>query len=318
VVGSLEEVGEGLRALRREGSPDQYVVGHLTPPGNSDPASLGTLAELARVLEETEVEEVVVASRLAPGRLRDLVTVCFERGAAVYVFPTALREADFFTETVRMGSCVLLRLHPARLEMPSLLVKRAVDLVLSITAIVVLLPLIGLVALAIKVDTPGPVFFRQERVGLGGRHFRMWKFRSMTADAERRLAEIEHLDIYGGNGPFKALNDPRITVVGRILRRTSLDELPQLLNVIRGDMSLVGPRPLPPSDVARFKPWHFDRLSVVPGLTGPWQVNGRNLITDFETIFRMEREYIAQWSLLLDLKIMFRTVGVVIRGEGAY
>jgi lipopolysaccharide/colanic/teichoic acid biosynthesis glycosyltransferase len=158
------------------------------------------------------------------------------------VFPSAARETDFYPEPVRMGDCVLLRLHPARLEVPALLVKRAVDLVFSTVALVVLLPLIALVALGIKLDTPGPVFFRQERVGLGGRRFRMWKFRSMTADAEAREAELAHLNIYG-DGTFKLRSDPRVTRAGRILRRTSLDELPQLINVLRGEMSLVGPRP---------------------------------------------------------------------------
>jgi exopolysaccharide biosynthesis polyprenyl glycosylphosphotransferase len=318
VVGSLEEVGVTLRKLRRQGSPDQYVVGHLTPQDQEDPASLGTIAALDRVLDEMEVAEVLVAAKLSAARMAELAAVCFERGAAVFVVPSAATDTDFFSEAVRMGDCPLLRLHPARLEMPKLLVKRAVDLVLSVVALVLLAPFITLVAVAIKLDSPGPVFFRHDRIGLGGARFRMWKFRSMAVDAEAQREAVQHLDISGGSGPFKAPNDPRVTRVGRLLRRTSMDELPQLLNVIRGEMSLVGPRPVPPCDVARFKPWHFARLSVVPGITGPWQVNGRNLITDFETIVQMEREYIAGWSLLLDARIILKTFGVVARGEGAY
>ena len=211
----------------------------------------------------------------------------------------------------------MLRLHPARLEFPALLAKRAFDLVIAGFALILFAPLMAVIALAIKLDSPGPVFFRATRVGLGGQLFHMWKFRSMYADAEAREQELAHLNIYP-NGTFKIANDPRVTRVGKLLRRTSLDELPQLFNVLLGNMSLVGPRPALPSDLDRYQPHHFQRLTVIPGITGPWQVAGRNLITDFETIIGMERQYIQTWSLLLDVKILLRTPGVVWRGEGAY
>jgi lipopolysaccharide/colanic/teichoic acid biosynthesis glycosyltransferase len=146
----------------------------------------------------------------------------------------------------------------------------------------------------------------------------MWKFRSMTHMAERRHDDVAHLNHYGDGRLFKAQNDPRITRVGRWLRRFSLDELPQLFNVIAGDMSLVGPRPPLPHEVKRYEARHFVRLSVVPGMTGPWQVGGRNLITDFEEVVRLEQAYVEQWSFRLDLKIMFKTIGVMLSGEGAY
>src|SRR5690606_39757959 len=163
-----------------------------------------------------------------------------------------------------------------------------------------------------------PVFFRQVRVGLGGRRFVMWKFRSMYIDSEEQHDDVLRLNAYPDRRLFKAPQDPRITRVGRILRRMSLDELPQLFNVLAGDMSLVGPRPPIPREVAEYEPHHFERLSVVPGITGPWQVGGRNLITDFEKVVRMEKAYIQSWSLLLDAKILLRTVKVVLSGEGAY
>jgi exopolysaccharide biosynthesis polyprenyl glycosylphosphotransferase len=317
LVGTLDEVGAALHGIRNPDHIDQYVVGHLAVDG-SDPSALGTLDDLARVIEEHEVEEVLVATALPAGTMRRLTAACFERGAAVFVLPSVMSHVECWTEPIQVGSFPLLRLHPSRLEMPALMIKRGVDVVLALVALVLLAPLIALIALAIRVDSAGPVFFRQTRVGLGGRRFTMWKFRSMTTDAEQRLCDLEHLNIYGAVGPFKLPGDPRITRVGAILRRTSLDELPQLINVLRGDMSLVGPRPLPSSDLERMRPWHYERLSVVPGLTGPWQVGGRNLVTDFEQIVRLERDYIAKWSLLLDFKIMFRTVGVVVRGDGAY
>lgn len=316
VLGSAEEAWGALRELRDEWNVDQCIVGHLTP-ATGDPTALGTLDELDRVLGELDVQEVIVATPLASERLEQVAELCFERGIALYMIPSIGR-ISCRAEPMHLGACAVLRLHPARLKMPLLLVKRAADLVLATLLLAVAAPMIALIALAIKLDSPGPVFYKAARVGLGGRRFLMWKFRSMSADAAERERELAHLNIYGERGTFKVRNDPRITRVGRVLRRTSMDELPQLINVLKGEMSLVGPRPALVSDIERYEPHHFERLSVVPGLTGPWQVSGRNLITDFETIVQMERAYISNWSLLLDAKILLRTVGVVIRGEGAY
>ncbi|HEY0021068.1 MAG TPA: sugar transferase [Longimicrobium sp.] len=317
LVGSLYEVGQALRDLRDDRNVDQYVVGHLSVDG-SDPAAMGTVADLPALLDLENVQEVLVATLLPAHLMREVTQACFQRGAAVYVRPSVLNHVDCWAEPTRVGEVPVMRLHPTRFEFPTLMVKRMVDVLGSTVLLLLAAPLLALIALAIRLDSPGPVFFRQTRVGLGGRRFTIWKFRSMAIDAERRLAELEHLNLYGRVGPFKLANDPRITRVGGWLRRTSMDELPQLFNVLKGDMSLVGPRPLPPSDLDRMEPGHyFDRLSVVPGLTGPWQVNGRNRVTDFEKILKMERDYIAHWSLLVDLKILFRTVAVVVRGDGA-
>jgi exopolysaccharide biosynthesis polyprenyl glycosylphosphotransferase len=318
VLGSLDEAGKALQELRDDQNIDQYVVGHLAPDDRPDPAALGAVADLPRILEGMDIQEVLVATSLPAGQMRSVAACCFERGIALFIVPAVAGSHECWTEPLRVGSCSLLRLHPARFELPALLVKRAVDLGLALLALVAAAPLIALIAAAIRLDSPGPVFFRQQRIGLGGKPFRMWKFRSMAVDAERRERELAHLNIYGNRGTFKLKDDPRITRVGRLLRRTSMDELPQLLNVLTGDMSLVGPRPALLGDIDRYEPHHFERLMVVPGMTGPWQVSGRNLITDFETIVRMERDYIRGWSLLLDIKILFRTIGVVIRGEGAY
>lgn len=317
LVGSLYEVGQALRDLRDDRNVDQYVVGHLSVDG-SDPAAMGTVADLPALLDMENVQEVLVATLLPAHLMREVTKACFERGAAVYVRPSVLNHVDCWAEPTRVGEVAVMRLHPTRFEFPALMVKRLVDVLGSTVLLLLVAPLLALIALAIRADSPGPVFFRQTRVGLGGQRFTIWKFRSMAIDAERRLAELEHLNLYGRVGPFKLANDPRITRVGAWLRRTSMDELPQLFNVLKGDMSLVGPRPLPPSDLDRMEPGHyFDRLSVVPGLTGPWQVNGRNRVTDFEKILKMERDYITHWSLLVDLKILFRTVAVVVRGDGA-
>lgn len=196
------------------------------------------------------------------------------------------------------------------------MVKRIMDLVISLSLLLILLPLFVAVAIWIKMTSPGPVFFVQERLGLNKRRFRLYKFRTMVPDAEERLPALEHLN--EANGPvFKIKNDPRITSVGKILRITSIDELPQLLNVVKGDMSLVGPRPLPIRDYEGFDhDWHRRRFSVRPGITCLWQVNGRSFVP-FETWMELDMKYIDEWSLLLDLRILLKTVPVVLKGTGA-
>ncbi len=194
--------------------------------------------------------------------------------------------------------------------------KRSLDFTLALTLLVICSPLVAVVALLVKLTSRGPVFFVQERVGLNKRKFPLLKFRTMVADAEKRLAELEHLN--EASGPvFKIKNDPRVTKLGRLLRRTSIDEIPQLINVLHGAMSLVGPRPLPVRDVNGFnKEWQRRRFSVIPGITCLWQINGRNNV-DFEKWMQLDLYYIDHWSLWLDLKILLKTVPAVIKGSGA-
>jgi exopolysaccharide biosynthesis polyprenyl glycosylphosphotransferase len=194
--------------------------------------------------------------------------------------------------------------------------KRAVDIGLAATALLVGAPLFGLIALLIRLDSPGPVIFRQVRVGRNGRHFICYKFRSMYQDAEQRLAELRERS--DADGPlFKMRSDPRRTRVGTLLRRTSLDELPQVFNILKGDMSWVGPRPAVPSEVELYEAWHRQRLAVTPGLTGLWQVSGRSDLT-FDEMVLLDLYYAEHWSLWLDLKIMLRTVPAVVLARGAY
>jgi exopolysaccharide biosynthesis polyprenyl glycosylphosphotransferase len=194
-------------------------------------------------------------------------------------------------------------------------IKRATDIVLSGLALIALSPLFLVVAAAIKLTSSGPVFFKQVRVGLRGRYFPMFKFRSMVVDAERRLAEL--MSKNEQTGPvFKMRIDPRVTRVGRLLRAYSIDELPQLLNVLRGEMSIVGPRPPVPSEVAQYQPWQRRRLSVRPGLTCLWQVQGRNSI-GFDEWMLLDLQYVDQWSFAKDAALIGRTVPVVVSGKGA-
>jgi exopolysaccharide biosynthesis polyprenyl glycosylphosphotransferase len=194
--------------------------------------------------------------------------------------------------------------------------KRVLDILLAAIALLITLPVWAVIAVAIKLNSPGPVLFSQTRVGLNGRLFRFYKFRSMVQDAELKRQEL--LSLNEVDGPvFKLRRDPRITRVGAVLRRTSLDELPQLFNVLKGDMSLVGPRPPLPSEVEKYRPTDMVRLRVVPGITCLWQVSGRSN-TSFDQWMELDREYVSNMSFLLDLKILWRTVSVVATGIGAY
>ena len=195
-------------------------------------------------------------------------------------------------------------------------VKRTIDIVGSGVGLVLASPLLLGAAIAVRASSPGPVIFKQKRVGKNGREFYMYKFRSMYQDAEQRLEELRAQNEV--DGPvFKMTHDPRITPVGKWLRRTSIDELPQLFNILRGDMSIVGPRPPLPAEVAQYSDWDWGRLAVRPGLTCYWQISGRSNLS-FEEWMRLDLQYIEEQGFLTDMRIIFRTVGVVLRGEGAY
>jgi exopolysaccharide biosynthesis polyprenyl glycosylphosphotransferase len=198
-----------------------------------------------------------------------------------------------------------------------LIAKRVIDVWGSLVLLIALAPIFAMVAIAIKLDSHGPVLFRQERVGLNKRRFKLFKFRTMVEGADVQQPLLERLNEAAGP-VFKIRNDPRITGVGKFLRRFSIDELPQLLNVLKGEMSLVGPRPLPVRDIERIEvQWHKRRLSMQPGVTGLWQVNGRSDVS-FDHWVRMDLEYIDKWSLALDLKILLKTIPAVLKGSGAY
>jgi exopolysaccharide biosynthesis polyprenyl glycosylphosphotransferase len=221
------------------------------------------------------------------------------------------RELSFFHHEVP-----ILTFHSKSLDAQQLFLKRLLDVAGAVVGLVLTLLLLPFVALAIKLDSRGPVFFSQERIGLNGRIFKCWKFRSMYIDAEARKAELLHHNEMKGS-IFKISDDPRVTRVGKLLRKSSLDEFPQFWNVFRGEMSLVGTRPPTPDEVAGYENWQRRRISIKPGITGLWQVSGRNQISDFDEIVKLDIEYIERWSLWLDAKILLKTIWVVFVGRGA-
>ena len=196
--------------------------------------------------------------------------------------------------------------------------KRCIDVLLAGIGVVLFTPVMIVLGILVKLDSRGPALFSQTRVGMGGRTFRMLKLRTMREGAEHEQAEIAELNQHDDPRLFKIPEDPRVTRLGRVIRRWSLDELPQLFNILAGDMSLVGPRPFFESDLADYEAHHFQRLAVKPGLTGLWQVSGRSDIVDFEEVVRLDRQYIRHWSLGLDFEILARTVPTVVSRRGAY
>ncbi len=280
-------------------------------------AVVGTLNEMQQVIHEHVVDEVVfVVPRSMLHDIEGPMQACEVEGVKVSV------ALDFFD--MRYGKPVqdnlddmpLISFEIAPRQVWGLQLKRLVDMALAGLSLLGLSPVMLLVALAVKISSPGPVFFKQRRCGMGGRTFTLYKFRTMVEGAEERLAELQRQNEM--QGPvFKMTQDPRITPVGKFLRKYSLDELPQIWNVLRGDMSLVGPRPPIPDEVSKYESWQRRRLRMRPGLTCLWQVQGRNQITNFEDWARLDLEYIDNWSLGLDWKIIARTVPVVFSGSGA-
>ncbi len=323
VVGCGPHALSFAASLKRSSPWNNRFVGHVTVPGEAcEPEAepiMGDVEHLASILDGEAVDEVVFA---VPGqdaeRFSRALAACDERGVDVLLtMPSVLPPSSAKIEVANVTGFDLPMLGMTRVPTSQgrLLVKRLLDILGASVGLLLASPVMIGAALAIKLTSKGPVFFKQVRAGRHGRKFTMLKFRSMVVDAEALKAKLAHLNEMGGP-VFKIKKDPRITPIGRLIRSTSVDELPQLINVLLGDMSLVGPRPPLPSEVCQYEPWQRRRLSVKPGLTGLWQVSGRNQV-DFEQWMALDLEYIDNWSLWLDLKIIFRTVPAVLRGSGA-
>jgi exopolysaccharide biosynthesis polyprenyl glycosylphosphotransferase len=279
--------------------------------------ALGRLDQIGPVLKREQISEVIITLPWSEHlRILDLVRTCERLGVRARVVPDLFQLSLNRVDLDDLGGIPVIGIKEATIPRWGRVAKRAVDLALTTLGLAPTLFAGALIALAIKLDSPGPVLFRQMRVGMGGRPFAIYKFRSMRPGAEREQAALaQHNE---ATGPlFKMRNDPRLTRLGAFLRRSSLDELPQIINVLRGEMSLVGPRPNIPAEVEQYKPWQRQRLEVPPGLTGLWQVSGRSDLS-FDEMCLLDIYYIENWSLKLDLMILARTVPRVLGGAGAY
>jgi len=319
LVGEGERLAHLLRTIGSARSGIDYEFLGAISPNQDEPGFpvLGSLEALPRVLAEQSIDDLIITDTgFTERQLLDLVDEAHRCGVKVRIAPTTtellLQRADF----VPGQGAPLFELRPPALAGTDWVVKRGFDVVVSSLVIVVGLPVWLVVAAAIKVTSRGQVFFRDHRIGLGEREFGMMKFRTMYADAQERQATLEAAN--EASGPlFKIKNDPRVTPIGRFLRRFSIDELPQVLNVLWGEMSLVGPRPLPIRDYEQLEPWHRKRYSVLPGMTGLWQVSGR-IDLSFDDLVRLDFYYLENWSIWLDISILAKTLPAVLARRGAY
>jgi exopolysaccharide biosynthesis polyprenyl glycosylphosphotransferase len=321
IVGINPRAEEVARIIGEHPHWGLQMIGFVAPNGEHEEEFaglpvLGRADDLPRILQEEVVDEVIfVLSRRQLDEFEDSFLLCSELGVRARValyFPHM--KARVVLEELE-GIPLLTFTNTPGAPFPMFL-KRVQDITASTLGMVLLAPLVPLIAIAVKLSSRGPVLYSQERCGLNGRRFTLHKFRTMYEGADTRLGEVAHLNEVEGPA-FKARHDPRTTPVGRILRRLSLDELPQLVNVIKGDMSLVGPRPPLPEEVERYERWQRRRLSMKPGLTGLWQVSGRAGLDDFNRWIALDLAYIDRWSLWLDLKILLKTFPAVLSTRGA-
>jgi exopolysaccharide biosynthesis polyprenyl glycosylphosphotransferase len=320
VVGPGRSVDMVARRVSTHPETRLELLGYLSSKAEATATELprlGCLADISRVARELGIERVVVTEQeMSELDAEQLIGECKAEGLALTFLPQHYGLLGPGIELNRLAELPVLDFRFSDPPRSTMAMKRLMDLLVSALVLLVLSPLLALIALAILLDTGRPVLFRQRRAGQEGRPFTMLKFRTMGVDAEQRLPEL--IDLASLDQPaFKIRDDPRVTRVGRLLRRTSLDELPQLINVLRGDMSLVGPRPEEEAIVALYDERQRSRLAVKPGVTGPMQVYGRSDLT-FEERLAMERDYLDNLSLLTDLAILMRTPRAIIRGDGAY
>jgi exopolysaccharide biosynthesis polyprenyl glycosylphosphotransferase len=296
--------------------------GHRLSNGWTRYRVYGNVPDLKRIVESQEINEpideiVFAVTRKKLDEMKQIFIMCEELGIRTRVAMNIFQNRVARLELEELEGVPFLTFTTTPSNETQLALKRALDLGVSLLLLGLALPVIGVAALLIKFTSPGSVLFKQKRIGLNGRMFTLYKFRTMIADAHARREEVAHLNEMNNGPAFKAKDDPRVTPVGRWLRRFSLDELPQLWNVLKGDMSLVGPRPPIPEEVASYHRWHRRRLSMKPGLTCLWQISGRNEIQDFDHWMKLDLQYIDNWSPSLDVKILLRTIPAVLSGKGA-
>ncbi len=318
LVGTGEHIRDVAHALS-EGHTAINVVGFISlgPVAENGLRRLGAFDGLERALSANAIDEVIIADPDFPQvEAVELVDQCHRRGVRVRVAPSTMEILVHRAEFLPGETVPLFELKPPVFEGIDFALKRTFDVVAATILLVLLSPLLLAIVIAVRISSRGPVVYRSIRPGIGQMPFSCLKFRTMYVDAHERQLELESLNEASG-ALFKIRNDPRMTPIGRVLRRFSLDELPQLVNVLRGEMSLVGPRPLPERDYERLEDWHRKRYLVLPGITGLWQVSGRSDL-DFDDLVRLDFLYLERWSIALDLTILLKTIPAVFSRRGAF
>lgn len=319
-VGSKDSYNK-FRYFMKKTTMQVNEIGYVSYDDNNDGIEyIGSVSELEKIIRKYNIDQVYIMQK----RERDIVVIqqyidlCIQMGVTCRVVVDIYRRRKSYSYNSSVGTYPVITYHTISLNNWELLVKRIFDIIFSVIAIIITSPVMLLTVVAIKLDSPGPALFKQVRVGKNGRHFKIWKFRSMYIDAEEMKHKLLSQNEVKDGMMFKMKNDPRITRVGRVIRKLSIDELPQFFNVLSGSMSFVGTRPPTLDEVEKYQTNQWRRISIKPGITGMWQVSGRSNIKDFNEVVRLDVEYIDSWNLLLDLKLLLKTVSVVFAHTDSY
>ena len=319
-VGSKDSYNK-FRYFMKKTTMQVNEIGYVSYDDNNDGIEyIGSVSELEKIIRKYNIDQVYIMQK----RERDIVVIqqyidlCIQMGVTCRVVVDIYRRRKSYSYNSSVGTYPVITYHTISLNNWELLVKRIFDIIFSLLAIIITSPIMLLTVVAIKLDSPGPALFKQVRVGKNGRHFKIWKFRSMYVDAEEMKHKLLSQNEVKDGMMFKMKNDPRITRVGRVIRKLSIDELPQFFNVLSGSMSFVGTRPPTLDEVEKYQTNQWRRISIKPGITGMWQVSGRSNIKDFNEVVRLDVEYIDSWNLLLDLKLLLKTVSVVFAHTDSY
>lgn len=317
LVGTSSEVKQ-LQARSHPIWKSLSQVGFVDVSSIRAAGSLGGIADLPEIIHSKAVDTVLLCGPMNDAVLAEVMRLSDSAGCRVTSLSRSFSLNGLEPQVTWHGGIPLVELTRPSLRGSHLILKRLFDIAVSAFIITLMSPVLLVVAIAVRLSSPGAMIFKQQRVGYGGHLFNIYKFRSMYIDAEARLAELQSKSVYSDPRLFKIKNDPRITRVGAFLRKTSLDEFPQLFNVLRGDMSLVGPRPPLPGEVAHYEEKLLNRFDMKPGVTGPWQVSGRNRITSFDEVMRIETTYMRGWTIWRDFLILLKTVPAVLKMDGAH
>ena len=295
------------------------LVGYVSMEETTDERYLGSIRDLEKIIHENAIGQVYIMNRKSDMvDIQQYIDVCLDMGVSVRIIVKLFQAHGAHRYVSSVGTYPVVTYHRVCLDDSSKAIKRVIDIIGSLLGIIVFSPIMLVTAIAIKLESKGPVIFKQKRAGINGSTFMMYKFRSMCVDAEELKAKLQEQNEVKDGMMFKIKDDPRITKVGKFIRKTSIDELPQFFNVLFGSMSLVGTRPPTLDEVEKYERTHWRRMSIKPGITGMWQVSGRSQITDFDKIVELDTEYIDHWSIGLDLKIMVKTVLSLLQRKGAY
>lgn len=296
-------------------------IGYISFDDDNDSIEyIGKLSDLENIIRKYNIDQVYILQKreMDIAYLQKYVDMCIEMGVTCRIVIDTFRRRKAYSYISSIGTYPVYTFHTVTMNTMSQVIKRIFDMVFAFTAIVVTSPIMLITAIAIKLDSPGPVIFKQVRVGKNGRHFKIWKFRSMRQDADKMKSELSELNEVKDGMMFKIKDDPRVTRVGKFIRKTSIDELPQFFNVLSGSMSVVGTRPPTIDEVEKYTQHQWRRISIKPGITGMWQANGRSSVTDFDQVVELDTDYIDNWSIWLDIKIMLKTVAEVLTHKNSF